>query len=221
LDLSGEMLIMFELLKSKAIGIMTGKVLVLAFTFSTHTACTKSFEGEYSDPDKVEIIDDKWNETDAKKTARHMIAGMLEKPWLVNFTSSNANKPPFVIVDDVENRTDEHLDVRILTDYIQDELINSGKVSFVNKAQRQKLLEEIKYQQSGQVDKKSAKKEGRQIGADYILSGNVTSQVHQQGSIKTVTYFTTLILTNIETFGIEWSTKYEIKKRFKRSGAGW
>ena len=100
-------------------------------------------------------------------------------------------------------------------------MINSGKVSFVNKAQRQKLLEEIKYQQSGQVDKKSAKKEGRQIGADYILSGNVTSQVHQQGGIKTVTYFTTLTLTNIETFGLEWSTKYEIKKRFKRSGAGW
>jgi len=221
MDLSGELLIMFETLKSKATMTMTGKLLVLAFAFSTHTACTKSFEGEYSDPDKVEIIDDKWNETDAKKTARHMIAGMLEKPWLANYTRANSNKPPFIIVDDVENRTDEHLDVRILTDYIQDELINSGKVSFVNKAQRQKLLEEIKYQQSGQVDKSSAKKEGRQIGADYILSGNVTSQVHQQGGIKTVTYFTTLTLTNIETFGLEWSTKYEIKKRFKRSGAGW
>ncbi len=212
---------MFETIKSKAFTIMTGKILVLAFAFSTHTACTKSFEGEYSDPDKVEIIDDKWNETDAKKTARHMIAGMLEKPWLGEFSSSNGGKKPFVIVDDVENRTDEHLDVKILTDYIQDELINSRKVAFVNKEKRQKLLEEIKYQQSGQVDKKSAKKEGRQIGADYILSGNVISQVHQDGGIKTVTYFTTLTLTNIETFELEWSTKYEIKKKFKRSGAGW
>jgi uncharacterized protein (TIGR02722 family) len=221
MDLSGELLIMFETIKLNALTIMTGKFLVLAFAISGHTACTKSFEGEYSDPDKVEIIDDKWNETDAKKTAKHMVAGMLEKPWLAKYTSGNGGKTPFVIVDDVENRTDEHLDVKILTDYLQDELLNSGKVSFVNKEKRQSLLEEIKYQQSGQVDKKSAKQEGRQIGADFILSGNVTSQTHTNGGIKTVTYFTTLTLTNIETFGLEWSTKYEIKKKFKRSGAGW
>ena len=91
---------MFETIKSNALTIMTGKFLLLAFAISSHTACTKSFEGEYSDPDKVEIIDDKWNETDAKKTAKHMIAGMLEKPWLGNFTSSHGNKPPFVIVDE-------------------------------------------------------------------------------------------------------------------------
>jgi PBP1b-binding outer membrane lipoprotein LpoB len=39
--------------------------------------------------------------------------------------------------------------------------------------------------------------------------------------LKTVTYQTNLTLTNIETGEYEWSTKYEIKKRFRRSGAGW
>lgn len=185
------------------------------------TACTKSFEGEYADPAKAEIVDDKWNETDARKTAEHMIKGLLEKPWLTVYEKTHSGAKPVVIVDDVENRTDEHLDVKQLTDYIQDELINSGKVRFVNKAQRQKLLDEIKYQQSGNVDGKSAKKGGRQVGADYVLSGNVTSSVHQMDGVKTVTYQTNLTLTNIETFELEWSTKYEIKKRFRRSGAGW
>jgi uncharacterized protein (TIGR02722 family) len=184
-------------------------------------ACTPKFEGEYTDPAKAEIVDDKWNETDARKTAEHMIQGMLEKPWLDEFKRTHEGKLPVVIVDDVENRTDEHLDVKQLTDYIQDELINSRKVRFVNKQQRQKLLDEIKYQQSGQVAKDSAKKGGRQIGADFLLGGNITSTSHQMGEKKTVDYQTNLTLTNIETFEIEWSTKYEIKKTFRRSGAGW
>lgn len=194
---------------------------IIAAGALAQTACSPKFEGEYSDPSKTEIIDDKWNETDARKTAEHMIRGMLEKPWLGEFQKGHSGQKPIVIVDDVENRTDEHLDVKQLTDYIQDELINSGKVRFVNKVQRQKLLEEIKYQQSGQVDTKTAKKGGKQLGADYILSGNITSQVHTMDETKTVTYQTNLTLTNIETFEYEWSTKYEIKKKFKRSGAGW
>lgn len=188
---------------------------------SGFVACTPGFEGEYSDPAKAEIVDDKWNETDARKTAEHMIRGMLEKPWLANYSKSHSGAKPLVIVDDVENRTDEHLDVKALTDFIQDELINSGKVRFINKVQRQKILDELKFQQSEAVNQASAKKQGRQIGADYMLTGSVASSVHQMDGTKTVTYQTTLKLTNIETGEYEWSTKYEIKKRFRRSGAGW
>jgi uncharacterized protein (TIGR02722 family) len=184
-------------------------------------ACTPGFEGEYADPSKAEIVDDRWNETDARKTAEHMIKGLLEKPWLENYKAKHNGQKPILIVDNVENRTDEHLDVKQLTDYIQDVLINSGKVRFVDKANRQKLLDEIKYQQSGHVSGATAKKSGNQLGADYILSGNVTSSVHQMDETKTVTYQTALVLTNISTFELEWSTKYEIKKRFKRSGIGW
>ncbi len=197
------------------------KLSFFALITPVFTACTPGFEGEYSDPAKTEIIDDKWNETDARKTAEHMIKGMVEKPWLSGFQKGHKGNKPIIIVDDVENKTDEHLDVKQLTDYIQDELINSGKVRFVNKAQREKLLAEIKYQQSGNVRTDQAKKTGNQLGADYILSGNISSQVHTMDERKTVTYFTTLTLTNVETFEFEWSTKYEIKKSFRRSGAGW
>jgi len=192
----------------------------IALMISGLGACTPSFQGEYSDPNKAEIVDDRWNETDARKTAEHMIQGMLEKPWLNAFKGAHNGQKPVIIVSDVANRTDEHLDVKQLTDYIQDELINSGKVRFVNKEQRQKILEEIGFQQSGAVNKATAKKTGRAIGADYILTGSVSSSVHQMDGLKTVDYQTNLTLTNIETQEFEWSTKYEIKKRFKRSGAG-
>ena len=167
--LQEKILIMFDSIKLSPWAILSGKFAVLAFALAGHTACTKSFEGEYADPAKAEIVDDKWNETDARKTAQHMVSGMLDKPWLSEFVASHKKERPLVIVDDVENRTDEHLDVKILTDFIQDELINSRKVRFIDKARRQKLLEEIKYQQSGQVESKTAKQGGKQLGADYIL----------------------------------------------------
>jgi uncharacterized protein (TIGR02722 family) len=184
------------------------------------TACSPGFEGEYSDPAKQEIVDDKWNETDAHKTAQSMIKGMLEKPWLAGYKKSHGGQKPIVVVDDIDNNTDEHLDVKALTDFIQDELINSGDVRFVNKQQRQHILDEIKYQQ-GNVKKDMAKKGGKQIGASYMLTGGVSSSVHQMDELKTVTYQTVLKLTDIESAEIVWTNKYEIKKRFKRSGAGW
>jgi uncharacterized protein (TIGR02722 family) len=200
---------------------LVGHAAVLAMTLGLGSGCTKDFEGEYSDPSKAEIVDDKWNETDARKTAEHMIAGMLDKPWLKEFSKTHGGKKPIVIVDNVQNRTDEHLDVVQLTDYIQDELINSGKVSFVDKAARQKILDELKFQNSEHVDAKTAKEKGKQVGADFFLAGNISSSVHAMGEKKTVTYQTTLKLTNIETSVIDWSTKFEIKKSFKRAGAGW
>ena len=183
-------------------------------------ACSPGFEGEYSDPAKAEIVDDKWNETDARKTAESMVKGMLNKPWLDSFKKKN-DKRPVVIVADIQNATDEHLNTKALTDAIQDELINSGKVRFVAKAMRQQLLDELDYQQQGGVSRSTKKRQGRQTGADYMLTGEVSSSVHAMDGLKTVTYQTVLTLTNIETFEKEWSNRYNIKKRFKRSGAGW
>jgi len=183
--------------------------------------CTPDFEGEYSDPAKKEIVDDKWNETDARLTADKMVKGCLEKNWLKTFKKTKKGKRPIVIVDEVENRTDEHIDTKALTEYIRDELINSSQIRFLNASSRKKILDELKYQQSGAVDKSKAKSLGKQLGADYFLGGAISSNVATQGKLKTVTYQTNLILTNLETSEIEWSDRHLIKKRFNRSGAGW
>ena len=182
-------------------------------------SCAPSFEGSYSDPVKAEIVDDRWNETDARKTAEHLVKSSVSKPWLTEFRIRAKGKKPVVIVDEVENRTDEHIDTKALTEFIRDELINSGKIRFLNESRRKKILEEIKYQNSGAVAENSRKKAGRQIGADFMLGGAISSSVHTQGGLKTVTYQTNLTLTNLETSEIEWSEKKRIKKRFKRSGS--
>ena len=184
-------------------------------------SCAKDLQGEYADPTKVEIVDDKWNETDSRKTSEILIKSCLTKPWLNTFMATHSKQRPVVIVGDVENRTDEHIDTKALTDHVQDELINSGKVRFVNAERRQKILDEINYQASGAVSKTSQKQFGKQTGADFLMAGSISSSVHTQGGLKTVTYQIKLNLTNLETSEIEWSQRYSIKKRFNRSGADW
>jgi uncharacterized protein (TIGR02722 family) len=182
-------------------------------------ACSPSFEGTYNDPAQAEIVDDKWSETDARKTANSLISQVLEKPWLADFEKKNKKKP-VVIVDDVANRTDEHIDTKALTEFMQDELINSGKVRFLNAEKRKQILEEIKYQNSGTTAESTKKTLGKQIGADFMLSGAISSSVHSQGGLKTVTYQTAMNLTDLETTEMVWSGKELIKKRFKRSSVG-
>jgi uncharacterized protein (TIGR02722 family) len=183
--------------------------------------CTPSFQGEYSNPDAVEIVDDKWNETDARKTSEILIKSMLEKPWLTDFAKNHKGEKPFLLVDDVENRTDEHIDTKAIMEGIRYEVINSGKIRFVEGQQRDKILKEIKYQsESGMVASDKAKKKGKQIGSDYLLTGAISSQVHSQKGLKTITYQTVLQLTDLETAEIVWTQKYDVKKRFNRSGAG-
>ena len=65
-----------------------------------------------------------------------------------------------------------------------------------------------------------AKKAGKQLGAELMLSGRISSQEHKHPDVdlKTVYYQTDLTLTNLETSEIEFSEQFRIKKIFKNSG---
>ena len=196
------------------------KSLLFFYMFLVFIMSCESFQAEYADPEDVDILDDKWNETDARATAERVIKNMLEKSWLSDYIVKK-KKRPVVVVGNIDNRTDEHIDTKSLTEYISDELINSGKVRFVAGEKRQTLLKELSFQtDSGNVSNKTAKKRKRYIGADYMLTGGISSIVQSQGGKKVVTYQTQVRLLDIETSEIVWSHKDNIKKRFKRSSLG-
>ncbi len=179
-----------------------------------------SFSGNYADPNKLEIVDDKWNESDARLTAEKMIKSALEKQWIVGWTQEHSGKRPFIIVDDFENRTSEHIDTQALFEATSNELLNSGRIRFLDASKRKKILEEVKFQNSGAVHSSSSKKQGKQIGADFLLTGSLSSIVSQQDGYKTVTYQVQMKLTDIESSEIVWSEVYKLKKQFKRSAFG-
>ena len=172
-------------------------------------------KGEYDDPTRVELLDDKFNEADMQQMADTVIKAIVSCDYV-----GKAAKPPVVIVERVQNRTEEHIDTKSMTDKIRTSLIKTGKVRFVNKEERGTLEDEYQYNESGNVSGPTAKKRGSQIGADYILSGALATNVQQVGNDKFVYYKLTMNLTNMETSTIDCVEEREIRKKFRKRSVG-
>lgn len=194
-------------------------ILILALTVvsSFLMGCgPKAFtKGSYDDPNRIELLDDKWNEADMQTMAGTISLAMLSCDEI-----AKAAKRPVVIMETVQNRTEEHIDMKLMTDKIRTQLIKSKKIRFVNKEERDTLSNEYDYNQGGNVSGESAKKRGKQTGADYILSGALGTNIQQVGNDKFIYYKLTMNLTNTETSEIDCVEEKEIRKQYRKRRVG-
>jgi penicillin-binding protein activator len=190
--------------------------LFLSVLILTSGCGPKAFtKGDYDDPTRVELLDDKFNEADMQQMADTVIRAIVACDYI-----SKAKKSPVVIVEKVQNRTEEHIDTVSMTDKIRTSLIKSGKVRFINKEERGTLEDEYKYGEAGNISGPTAKKRGNQIGADYILSGALATNVQQVGNDKFVYYKLTVNLTSLETSTIDCTEEREVRKKFRKQSIG-
>ncbi|MDD9951980.1 MAG: penicillin-binding protein activator LpoB [Zetaproteobacteria bacterium] len=182
----------------------------------TLTQCAPSFEAEYRDPHKVELIDDKWSQSDIDQIGK-LIQDLNMK---VARSPKKFGSNPSIIFKEIENRTDEHIDTVPIKNKIMDELLNADAFTFIDAAARKEILEEAAYQnKSGQVEQSTQVKEGKQIGAGFFLRGTISSTVNVQAGRKIVTYQLSLKVTSIESGAIVWAKQHYTSKDMKRSGA--
>lgn len=65
-------------------------------------------------------------------------------------------------------------DATIVSDYVYDALVNSGKFDVVERERLGEVLNEQALGHSGPVDERTAAEFGRMIGAKYIICGSIT-----------------------------------------------
>ncbi len=185
---------------------------VLALMLVVSCAPRQFTKGEYDDVNEARLLDDKFNESDAKELIVDMVGSMADHPVF-----KDARVPPIVQVEVVRNKTAEHIDTKSLTDSLRTQLIKTGRVRFSNKEDRETVSEEIDYQHdSGRVRSDTRKRRDGSIGADFVLTGDLISNVQQVGGRKLIYYRLTLNLTNLTTNLIEWSEEKPIRKRYKK-----
>jgi penicillin-binding protein activator len=152
-----------------------------------------------------------WNDVDSRMVAEEMINDVLSRPWLQDYTGEK-KKSPDVIVGTVRNRSSEHIATTAFIKNLEKELINSGKVSFVaNKEEREEVRDERADQQENASDE-SMKKFQQEAGADFLLRGDITTIIDQEGGTKVKYYQVNLELVNIETNRKVWIGEKKIKK---------
>ena len=168
-------------------------------------------KGDYDDPTRVALLDDKFNEADMQQMAETIVQSIVNCPDV-----KAARTAPTIALAKVQNRTEEHIDVDSITEMIRTNLIKSRKVKFVDRKSRGELDEEYAYSDSGKVSHETKKKAGKQIGVDYLLNGAIATNIQQVGSDKLIYYKLTMNLTNSETSVIDCSEEKEVRKKYRK-----
>jgi len=178
-------------------------------------ACGPSKQVTRIDSKEVVDLSGKWNDTDARLVAEEMIKDVTSRPWLVDFMTSKSKKP-VLIVGKVRNKSSEHIAVDVFIKNIERELLNSGKVTFVaSKEERDQVREERKDQQDF-ASQESFKQFYKELGADFMLSGEINSIADSYDGEKVMLYQVDLQLIDIETNQKVWLGSKSIKKFISR-----
>ncbi len=169
----------------------------------------------------VKDVSGGWNDTDAQMVAQEMITDCLQGGWYAKYLAQNGGKEPVVIVGTVTNESSEHINTRVFVEEMQRALINSGKVDFVASSSERGEVRQERLEQDEFASEATRKAFGKEVGADFMLSGVLSSIVDKSGSKALVYYQTNLKLINIETNKIVWNGEKKIKKYVTRSKVSW
>ncbi|MGM0452279.1 MAG: penicillin-binding protein activator LpoB [Thermodesulfobacteriota bacterium] len=169
------------------------------------------------DTDKTIDLSGRWNDTDSRLVSEAMIKDALNRPWLQKFKNNHGGEMPTVIVGTVQNRSHEHINVETFIKDLERALINSGEVSFVADSTERDELRKERLDQASHASEETAKSEGEEIGADYMLQGTINTIADQIEGKKVMYYQVNLELMDIEKHRKVWIGEKKIKKFIKQN----
>jgi len=197
--------------------LMVATTVGLALTMAA--GCAQKSVVRYGDATAVETTDISFGSTDLQKVAGEMTDSLLLSPVVGTLTQ---NKRPVMFVERIKNKTSEHIDTESITDSVSTKLLRSGKFRFVDMSRVEAAREQMKFQQDGgMVDSSKAVQFGKQIGAEYMLYGNLSSIVKSNKDKSDVYYKFTLRLMDLESGLVEWADETEIRKTKAKESVGW
>ncbi len=128
--------------------------------------------------------------------------------------ASSAGKEPTVAIFPIKNETSEHIDSQLqsLLSEFETALVNSGYVTVISYERQRELVDELKTQQSAAFDPEKAAQLGKQLGAQYFITGKVYDSAEKTGGERRVQYFLFMQAVDVETGAIRWQNKAELTK---------
>lgn len=192
---------------------------ILGLAALTLAGCANKAVVSYGDAQAVETTDINFGSTDLQKVASQMTDSLLSSPVVGTMT---ANTRPVVFIERIKNKTSEHIDTESITDSISTQLLRSGKFRFVDMTRVEAVREQITFQnEDALVNPSTAVAFGKQIGAQYMLYGNLSSIVKSNADKADVYYKFTMRLMDMQSGLVEWADETEIRKTREKSTFGW
>ncbi len=179
--------------------------------------CAASKRVERIDVDTTIDLSGRWNDTDSRLVSEAMIVDCLNHPWIIQHMSASMGKKPTVIVGSLRNKSTEHIAVKTFVNDIERAFINSGQINVVASVVEREELRTEKDDQRVFASPETIKQMGQELGADYMMTGEINTIQDQEGGQKVTFYQVDLTLTNIRTNVKIWLGQHKIKKFITRS----
>ncbi len=203
---------------------MKKNLLLLLATLMVVSSCgsfkAKRVSGDEGD-DLAMGITDKWVLRDTENAISDIIKQIEAHKGFKRYLMKTG-KTPKIFIAEVQNQTSEpYFPINDLNDEMLNEFSASGEFVLIDAAARQRILEEIQYQNDGMVDPNEIKSIGKQSGADLLVFGNVRMAPSQRDG-KTIKQYTINIrMTDLEK-GIEvLRTRFKTQKYSEQNSTGW
>lgn len=171
---------------------------ILTLAASCGSFKAKRLDAQTSD-EKGLAITDNWMSADTKQAVADLIKQIQAHKGFQRYLAQQGGEPPKLFIAEVQNQTSEaYFPIGDMNDELLNELSASGDFVLVDAAAREKILGEVKYQNDGMVDPKTAKQVGRQTGADIMIFGSVYMKPEKRSGKTIKEYSVNIRMTNIE-----------------------
>lgn len=184
------------------------------------SACAKTYVYRI-EPTAVTDLSESWNDTDSRLVAQALIEQSLGSTWSNAYTDRHGGELPTVIVGDFHNRTMDHIPVNTFVNDLEQAFMNSGRVQVVARPGEER--DDIRAERHDQQDHARPDTRSRpaeEIGARYMLQGELLSMEDEEGRERIVYYKVDATLIDLETNLKVWSGQHEIKKHVWRKPFG-
>jgi len=180
-------------------------------------ACSGRTEVTRVSPDETIDLSGFWNDSDSRMVADALIEDAMNYPWSRRHQQQNAGELPAVIFGSVINRTAEHIAVNTFIRDLERSFLRSGEARVVaDREQREQVRDERDDQQLYSSPESRARIRN-ELGADYIVVGEITSIEDIEGNREVIFYQVDLNLTDLETNERVWIGQHKIKKYVERA----
>ncbi len=163
------------------------------------------------DVDETVDLSGAWNDTDSRLVAEEMIADALSQPWTLNF-AGQSGRAPVVIVGTVRNFSHEHINMNTFVADMERALVNSGRVEFVASSDERGEIREERTDQDLNASEETRNEAGQEIGADFMLKGQINTIVDVEGDKQVRYYQVDLTMISLADNRKVWLGQKKIKK---------
>lgn len=146
-----------------------------------------------------------------QENAKLLLSSKIATQWERDAASG---PPPNVAIFPMRNETSEHIEQGLdaLLSKFETDLVNGSSADVVSHENQPDLIAEVKRQQSEVYDPARLAEYGRQLGAQYFVTGKVYDVAEQVKGEKRVQYFMFVQVIEVATSAIKFQNESQITK---------